>query len=107
VPDRDTPLSAIFAWRGGRRHPAVTDSYLARRAAPLLDSERDDPPRRRLVFEATTVFVCLLALYLLQQRGLGAATDGVAFDPLLAAVLSGLPPGSSSCGSSMAVRAAG
>ncbi len=100
VPARDSPLSPMLtlgvAAAASLLLLAATWSTARR---PLLTLERDDPPvlrvpLRRLVFEATIVAVCLAALYLLQQRGLGAGTaeNGASFDPLLAAapVLSGL-----------------
>jgi putative ABC transport system permease protein len=103
VPGRDTPLSALLAL--GVAAAAILLLIAATWSTalrPLLTLERDDPPvlrvpRRRLVFETTIVAVCLLAIYLLAQRGLGAAADadGVGFDPLLAGVpvLSGLAAG--------------
>jgi putative ABC transport system permease protein len=103
VPARGSPLSALLAFgAAGAASLVVVAAAWSTASRPLLTLERDDPPtlripRRRLVFETTIVVVCLLALYLLQQRGLGAAADGdgVSFDPLLAAVpvLSGLAAG--------------
>jgi putative ABC transport system permease protein len=101
VPARDTPLSVILAFGiAGAASLLLLAATWPTARRPLLTLERDDVPvlrvpPRRLVFEATIVAVCLLALYLLQQRGLGAVGNGLTFDPLLAAVplLTGLAAG--------------
>ena len=114
VPGRGSPLSATFAIVVGviATLLLVGASWPAARRS-LGNVERDDTPvfrvtPRRLVVEATIVFLAVAATLLLRQRGLGggAATGGspgaagaagtaAPFDPLLAAVpvLAGLAAG--------------
>ena len=114
VPGRGSPLSATLAIAVGTIATVllVGASWSAARR-PLGNLERDDAPvfrvtARRLVIEATIVFLAVGATLLLRQRGLGGglATGGGAgsvgaagtaapFDPLLAAVpvLAGLAAG--------------
>ncbi len=103
VPARDTSTSAILALcvAAGACLLLVAATWPAAQR-PLIQLDRDDPPvlrvpARRLVIEATIVGVAVLALVLLQQRGLSFSSGGGAAqsDPLLAAVplLTGLAAG--------------
>lgn len=103
VAGRDSSLSPIlaFAVAGVCLLLLVAPTWRTARS-PLIQLERDDPPvidvqPRRLVFEATIVGAAIVAIILLQQRGLtiGPVGQTVRFDPLLAAVpvLAGLAAG--------------
>ena len=103
VPARDAPLSPILALVvAGTATIVLLAATWPTARRPLMLLERDDPPvlgvpARRLVIEATVVGVAVLAVALLQQRGLtvGPASATASFDPLLAAVplLAGLAAG--------------
>ena len=103
VPARDAPLSPILALVvAGTAAVVLVAATWPTARRPLMPLGRDDPPvlgvpARRLVIEGTVVVIAVLAVVLLQQRGLtvGPATDSATFDPLLAAVplLSGLAAG--------------
>ena len=114
VPGRGSPLSATLAIAVATIATGllVGASWPTARR-PLGNLERDDAPvfrvtARRLVIEATIVFLAIGATLLLRQRGLGgglstggggaaagAAGSAAPFDPLLAAVpvLAGLAAG--------------
>jgi putative ABC transport system permease protein len=103
VDAKSSPLSAILAIAVAAAATLLlvgASWSVARR--PLGQLERDDPPvlgvaPRRLVIEATIVFVTVAAALLLRQRGLTLDEAGglARVDPLLASVplLSGLAAG--------------
>jgi putative ABC transport system permease protein len=103
IPARESPLSPALALAvGGTAILLLVGASWPTARRSLGQLERDDPPvlrvaPRRLVIEATIVFIAVAATLLLRQRGLTVGADGSAtrFDPLLASVpvLSGLAAG--------------